>query len=514
MVRLSSTASLLLLAVAAIFPTSTVADNPVFATNAADIQKPQTDGVRTWRTYASSDSSSQLWNISTVLPSKSFKSSTGIGMFGYNIIWRGEARNTSRPLMVAFGSSATRCDDITDLACVLSKGLSLGWPWLIRSNGAFAKAILEDAGMAIVIPVSPTCYNTTRTTPVGANCGITNKNHILRHYRPDVVIDVLSRVQQTFGFDTNSVVASGISMGGRGALRLGTAYPLRAISVLGGGLEVNANKYMKSLPWNGGDCGEGCYSLNFVNVGGTSCKTKVPETMLVANKFASIPVQIYGSPADTIANLTTMIRPACTAINNAGGKCKLTVVSKVPGTNGVPGHKELCSRSWTLADFNFLVAGDGGKPVVLGGPASSTSLTTTTTSTTATSSDSSTPTSVTSTTDSSTPTTVESTTDSSTPTSTDLIPTTDSSTFTSTSVAPTSTDVVSTTDSSTLSSTNVAHTTDISTPTSAASTSDSSTPTDVASTTDSSSSSETATATAAPTGSSSSDSGTGADMAP
>ncbi|CAD6888776.1 unnamed protein product [Tilletia laevis] len=394
MVRFSSTASLLLLAAAAaIFPTSTLAlTKPVFATNAADVQQPKTDGVRSWRTYASSDSSSQLWNISTVMPSKTMKTSTGLGMYAYNVIWRGEAWNPSRPLMVSFGSSISRCRDITDLACVLSKGVQDGWPWQIRTNGSYAKAILEDAGMAIVVIVSPVCYNTTRLTPIGASCGTSKNNHALRHYRPDVVIDVLSEVQKSFGFDTNSVVASGGSMGGRGALRLGTAYPLRAISVVGAMLEVSANTAMKSLPWNSGNAGEGCYSLNFANVGGTGCKTKMPETMLMANKFVSTAVQFYASPGDSTANLTTMVQPTCNAINEAGGNCKLNVISNLPGTNRAPIHNELAKWSWAPEDFNFLVAGYGGKPVAFAGPVSSASSTSATA--TATSSDSSSSTSV------------------------------------------------------------------------------------------------------------------------
>ncbi|KAL9941099.1 hypothetical protein V8E36_000587 [Tilletia maclaganii] len=369
------------------------AQKPAFI-NATNPLKPlQTDGRVSWRTWASADSPNYLWNVSTNAPAPPVKTKDGIGMYGYNVYWRGEAFNPSRPLMIFFGSTISRRANITDLACVLSKGIQDEWPYRIRTQGGFAKAILQDAGMAIVSIVSPTCYDVVKGTSYGAKCSVPNNVHMLRHYRPEVVIDILNKVQTQFGFDSNKVVAAGGSMGGRGAVRLGTAYPLRAVSCMGCHLERANETAYQSTPWNKGYCGEGCYDLGVANINSTKrCTKPTPETYPLAYKLASTQVQFYASVDDEIANFSLSVKPSCDAINAAAaaagtnGSCVLRMISQVSDkVKRPPKHQELAKWSYDAMDLNWIIAAYGGSPVtvLMGGNVTEPSSTATATSTSA-----------------------------------------------------------------------------------------------------------------------------------
>ncbi|KAK0523983.1 hypothetical protein OC834_005702 [Tilletia horrida] len=381
------------------------AARPPFVENSAKLQTPQTDGRISWRTYSVDDTPSLLYNVSTVAAPRNYKNTTGMGMYGYNFFWRGPAYNPSRPLLIHFGSSNTRCSNISDLACVINKGTQEGFIWRLRTQGNYSRAMLNtnQAGMGVLSIVTPLCFNTTLSTPIGAVCTRTTGNHILRHYRPEIVIDLLKQIQALYGFDPNKVVGVGTSMGGRGMLRLGTQFPLRAMSITAGNLEISSSWSMKSSPWNGGNCGEMCWNMSLPSVTNVTCKQKSALTLPLANKLANTNVQIYGSPGDTTSNLTASIIPSCDAINRAAvaagrsnTSCTVNVISAISDTNrAAPSHNDVCAWGYDPEDLNWIIAGYGGKPVNVAdngnvtypytsisdvGPPSTTTTTTTTTS--------------------------------------------------------------------------------------------------------------------------------------
>ncbi|KAE8218607.1 hypothetical protein CF319_g7548 [Tilletia indica] len=266
--RLTSVLSWALLALAASLPDTALAATPVVS-SAASLPAAKTAGSISWRTFAASDSPSVLFNVSTSTPKVGFTTKTGIGMYGWN--------STSM---------------VSDTTTVLNIGTSESFPQKLRTTGAYTKALLDDAGFGVLSIVSPRCYNTTSLKVAGVNCNSQINTHILRHYRPEIIQDILKQVQSKFGFDPNVVVGTGVSMGARGMLRFGTVYNMRAISVTAGGLEDRTMRSMVS-GWNNGDPSEGCYTLNIPTVSNKTCLTPVPETMPLANKLSGYPVQIY-----------------------------------------------------------------------------------------------------------------------------------------------------------------------------------------------------------------------------
>ncbi|KAE8232793.1 hypothetical protein CF326_g2169 [Tilletia indica] len=377
--RLTSVLSWALLALAASLPDTALAATPVVS-SAASLPAAKTAGTISWRTFAASDSASVLFNVSTFTPKVGFTTKTGMGMYGWNFYWRGSTPvNTSRPLMIFLGSSNTRTSMVSDTTTVLNIGTSESFPQKLRTTGAYTKALLDDAGFGVLSIVSPRCYNTTSLKVAGVNCNSQINTHILRHYRPEIIQDILKQVQSKFGFDPNVVVGTGVSMGARGMLRFGTVYNMRAISVTAGGLEDRTMRSMVS-GWNNGDPSEGCYTLNIPTVSNKTCLTPVPETMPLANKLSGYPVQIYASPGDKQANYTTQVRPTCDNINVALGNCQIRLQSTVSSTSRVmPSHNQICLWGSAPADLNFLIAGYGGAGVTFGGNSTTTTTTTTTT---------------------------------------------------------------------------------------------------------------------------------------
>ncbi|CAD6884117.1 unnamed protein product [Tilletia laevis] len=315
-----------------------------------------------YRTLRTNDAKALPFNLST----STIKGGSPAGIYGWNFIWRGDAYDRSRPLMLSIGSSETRCNDVSNPACVKENGLDHGWPERIANHSSYARTILDHANFGVLSIVSPLCYNTSRLSPLRNECGTAKDMHALKHIRPDLVLGIMKLVQQQFGFDEGKVVGSGGSMGGRGIFRLGTVRTLRAISVTGAHLETDKDAYMNSLPYVPWDSGEGCWTLSNPNVGGTKCTDKVPETMPLANKFANTPVQIYSSYGDDIANLNTQVRPTCDAINKfktPTSGCTIHVVrSNSPLSRG-PTHAQLMDSGFEEEDLNFLVRGYGGTPV-------------------------------------------------------------------------------------------------------------------------------------------------------
>ncbi|CAD6915016.1 unnamed protein product [Tilletia laevis] len=330
-----------LVAAVAVLPTTCSAAKAPLAPTTADLPPLQTQGSIKYRTFASNDSEAVPYNVSTFPASRGWNVTTGLGMYGWNFIWRGQARNTARPLIVFFGSSASRCDDVTDPLCILNQGVYEGWPWALRQSSNFSRGVLTDGNFAVLSIVTPYCFNKTSNSVRRNLCSQSYNTHTLKHYRPNIVIDILRQAKVTFGFDESIVVGAGQSMGARGMLRLGTSYPLKAVSVTGGNLEVKSDFFMRSLPWQN-------YANSFVN--------------------------IYASPGDSVANLTTNVQPSCDAINNAAtasGRdsalppaCQLSIQYK-PKPVDLPGptHLLLMRYGYQLQDINFLTKAIGGKEV-------------------------------------------------------------------------------------------------------------------------------------------------------
>ncbi|CAD6968066.1 unnamed protein product [Tilletia controversa] len=323
-----------LVAAVAVLPTTCSAAKAPLAPTTADLPPLQTQGSIKYRTFASNDSEAVPYNVSTFPASRGWNVTTGLGMYGWNFIWRGQARNTARPLIVFFGSSASRCDDVTDPLCILNQGVYEGWPWALRQSSNFSRGVLTDGNFAVLSIVTPYCFNKTSNSVRRNLCSQSYNTHTLKHYRPNIVIDILRQAKVTFGFDESIVVGAGQSMGARGMLRLGTSYPLKAVSVTGGNL----------------------------------------ETMYLANSYANSFVNIYASPGDSVANLTTNVQPSCDAINNAAtasGRdsalppaCQLSIQYK-PKPVDLPGptHLLLMRYGYQLQDINFLTKAIGGKEV-------------------------------------------------------------------------------------------------------------------------------------------------------
>ncbi|KAK0519718.1 hypothetical protein OC842_007349 [Tilletia horrida] len=344
---------------------------PIFGTSESNLPPVMTDGVATWRTFASNDTRTMLFNISTHAPPKGMSTVDGKGMYGWNFYFRGAAFNASRPLLIAFGSSVTRCGDISDVVCVLNLGASEAFAERIALQGGWAKAILDptQAGMGVLTIVTPRNYNTTTKSPIGTVYGRQAGNHVLRHYRPELVLDILNEVQSSFGFDTNKVVGAGTSMGARGMLRFITSYPsMRAASIVAGGLEGSGSRTMQALPFNSGNTGEGCWNLTIPNSQDAKCNLRTPATMPLAAQFATVKVQMYGSPGDAVANLSTVVKPTCNAINAAKttGSCVLRLITRVSASNpAAPNHNQLSAFGADPADLNFLIAGYGGRKITV-----------------------------------------------------------------------------------------------------------------------------------------------------
>ncbi|KAK0550648.1 hypothetical protein OC846_003580 [Tilletia horrida] len=305
-------------AAAALIPSALGQTKVAIVSSAAKLPPLQNDGSAFYRTFRANDSIAFPFNISTSGPPKTFKTTTGIGMYGWNFLFTGSAYNPSRPLLIVLGSSATRSSDTSDAVSVLTAGMSEGWTYRIRTQSASAQSILSDAGLGVLNIVSPKCYNTTTKSPLRNACLDPKTLHSLRHYRPEVINDVLSQVQTIFGFDTSKVVGAGASMGARGIMRLGTSYPLKAASIVAGGLESNTSTFLQpSLCATVNTCGEPCWDLSLADGQSRPCARPVEDDMLLASRFTTSKVQIYASYGDSVANASTVGIPTCDAINKA-----------------------------------------------------------------------------------------------------------------------------------------------------------------------------------------------------
>ncbi|KAK0543035.1 hypothetical protein OC846_006548 [Tilletia horrida] len=339
--------------------------------NPADLPALQFDGTASYRQFRANDTTALPFNISTYVTSKNFTTTDGVGMYGWNLLFTGNAYNPSRPLLVVMGSSVSRSHDVSDPVDVMNYGLGETWSYRIRTRSPYVQAILSDAGIGVLNIVSPWCYNTTTKSPLRNACLDSKSRHWFRHYRPDNVIEILNQVQSTFGFDPEKLVGSGTSMGARGILRTGTAYPhFKAISIVGGNLETAPT------------IGEVCFDLNTLTSNPKqACKNPVGNDLDLAYRLASTKVQIYASYGDNVANVTTRVVPTCNAINNAtaappptsaptttqptsNATCQIRMeyTPRAKGQLG-PVHELLCGYSFDPVDLNWLISGYGGEPV-------------------------------------------------------------------------------------------------------------------------------------------------------
>ncbi|KAL9939665.1 hypothetical protein V8E36_001482 [Tilletia maclaganii] len=349
------------------------ADKPRLVPTTADLPPLKYDGQIAYRTFYSEDDTRRPYNVSTFAANPNFNRTSGIGMYGYTFIWAGKAYNPNRPLIVYYGSSASRCWDIFDVLCIINQGVYEGWPWSLRQSSKINKGLLTDAGFAAVVPISPYCMNTTTKSVRYIDCLNPDRCHLFKHYRDSIVInDILPKIKKLYGYDNNAVVGAGQSMGARGILRLGTRMTMKAISLTGGNLETYNDFFMKALPWNAGYGGESCWTLTNPNVNATRCTWPVPATLPRASYLADTKVNIYSSVGDASANLTTQVQPTCDAINKAAAAkgrtskmCTIQLMTepKTAPFDG-PSHNMLMRYGYQYPDINFLHTALGKDPIV------------------------------------------------------------------------------------------------------------------------------------------------------
>ncbi|CAD6888800.1 unnamed protein product [Tilletia laevis] len=142
-----------------------------------------------YRTFQAGDTQGAEFNVSTYTMDTGLASRTRSpsGIYGCNFIWRGEAYDPSGPLMVWFGSSASRCP--------------------------YTRTLLTDAHLSIPTILSPLCYNTSTSSPLSNSCGSPVKMHVWKHHRPELVLGIMQVVKYRFGFNERRVVGPRMSMG-------------------------------------------------------------------------------------------------------------------------------------------------------------------------------------------------------------------------------------------------------------------------------------------------------------
>ncbi|CAD6910508.1 unnamed protein product [Tilletia controversa] len=193
-----------------------------------------------YRTFQAGDTQGAEFNVSTYTMDTGLASRTRSpsGIYGCNFIWRGEAYDPSGPLMVWFGSSASRwyvsnphphSSQETTANCRSSKLLpattsptphasspkasSKAGPKRIAAHSPYTRTLLTDAHLSIPTILSPLCYNTSTSSPLSNSCGSPVKMHVWKHHRPELVLGIMQVVKYRFGFNERRVVGPRMSMG-------------------------------------------------------------------------------------------------------------------------------------------------------------------------------------------------------------------------------------------------------------------------------------------------------------
>ncbi|KAK0543101.1 hypothetical protein OC846_006532 [Tilletia horrida] len=271
-------------------------------------------------------------------------------MYAYSVKWIGSAFDSSRPMLMYLGGSDSRTNEVQEETDVLAKTQSTGFPKVVAANSTLAQALLKN--YLLVVPASPTCYNTSTNSFTNNLCGIAQSNHFIKHYRPAELKRIYDAVQSLFGFDTTRFALVGTGMGGRGGLRFLIDYPTlpAAVSMVSGALETDNSTYIKALPYKTWDSGEGCWDVTVPNVGGNCPADQVVQpTMEQGNVLVGFPIRLWSTRYDTIDTLAEA-QATCDAVNSgSGGNC--TVIDTL-----APDHQSMAYYSRSTSDVDWLLS--------------------------------------------------------------------------------------------------------------------------------------------------------------
>ncbi|KAK0531440.1 hypothetical protein OC842_003629 [Tilletia horrida] len=311
----------------------------------------------TYRTFtAGSDAGAIKYNVSVFYPKLNGQ------MYAYSVRWIGDYHQPGRPMMLYLGGSDSRTNQILEETDVLAKTQSTGFPKVVSFNSTIAQALLKN--YLLVVPASPTCYNTSTNTFNNNNCGISTKMHFLKHYRPWELKRIYDEVLSRFSFDTTRFAVVGTGMGGRGGLRFLLDYPTlpSAVSMVSGALETNTSSYIKALPYIAWNSGEGCWDVSQPNVGGKcAAKDVVQPTMDHASRLKGFPIRLWSSRNDDVDTLAEA-KQTCDGVNSLGGDACTVIDTKAPS------HPAMAYYGRDVSDVDWLLsfrrpAGKNSQPV-------------------------------------------------------------------------------------------------------------------------------------------------------
>ncbi|KAL9940067.1 hypothetical protein V8E36_000772 [Tilletia maclaganii] len=301
-----------------------------------------------YRTFTTGlEANETSYNVSTFYPQ--LTGPTG-QMYAYSVKWIGDVHAPNRPMLMYLGGSDARSNQVLWETDILDKTQSTGFPKVVMSNTTLAAALLKN--YLLVVPASPTCYNTTTNSFTGNSCGSSAGNHFIKHYRPWELKRIYDEVLERFQFDTTRFALVGTGMGGRGGLRFLLDYPTlpAAVSMVSGALETDSSVYIKALPYILWNSGEGCWDVTQANVDG-SCATSnvVQPTMPLGKKLIGFPIRLWSSRNDDIDTLSEA-QQTCTAVNSGyGGNC--TVID-----TQAPNHPAMAYYSRDVSDVDWLLS--------------------------------------------------------------------------------------------------------------------------------------------------------------
>ncbi|KAE8198945.1 hypothetical protein CF328_g3390 [Tilletia controversa] len=309
----------------------------------------------TYRTFSAGSSASALkYNVSVFYqPQQTAETSTSSlfsHTYAYSVKWIGNAHQPDRPMLMYLGGSDARTNDVRQETTVLDKTQSTGFPKVLTTNSTLARALLKN--YLVVVPASPTCYNTTTSSYTENNCGVPKSNHFIKHYRPWELKRIYDEVNSRFAFDTTRFALVGTGMGGRGGLRFLLEYPTlpAAVSMVSGALETSDSAYIKAQPYVTWNSGEGCWDVTQPNVGGKCASEHVIQpTMQDGHKLTGFPIRLWFSrydDVDTLAEATD----TCKMVNSgSGGNC--TVID-----TQAPNHGAMAYYSRDVSDVDWLAS--------------------------------------------------------------------------------------------------------------------------------------------------------------
>ncbi|KAE8266480.1 hypothetical protein A4X09_0g5867 [Tilletia walkeri] len=307
----------------------------------------------TYRTFSTGSTASSLkYNVSTFYPPKQASSTSPFSSnsYAYTVKWIGDAFQPGRPMLMYLGGSDARTNQIREETDVLAKTQSTGFPKVLAANSTLGQALLKN--YLVVVPASPTCYNTTTNSYSSNSCGVPNSNHFIKHYRPWELKRIYDEVLNRFSFDTTRFALVGTGMGGRGGLRFLLDYPTlpAAVSMVSGALETSTSLYIKALPYTNWNSGEGCWDVTKPNVGGTCASENVVQpTMEKGAMLTGFPIRLWSSRYDDVDTLAEATE-TCKMVNS-GSKGNCTVID-----TKAPNHPAMAYYSRDVSDVEWLAS--------------------------------------------------------------------------------------------------------------------------------------------------------------